>query len=280
MYYLLYNLESNNNSSKENLIKLYSEKYEGIESIIFNGLDFEKFSKSINKDDTIILSGGDGTINYFANLYKKYPFDANILYSADGTGNDFLRDIEKEGLIDLREYIKKLPTVTINGETRYFINNASFGIDGTVCEVADNYKKKGKKYDYTKIAAKLLLFKYKPTKAKIIIDGKEYNYKKVWLASVFNGRYVGGGMKIAPNQNRFDNNLSVVIIHKSRRIKTAIAFLSIFKGLHIKKYPQYVDIYKGNEITVEFDRPNAIQVDGDTTLNITSYSASRGEKHE
>ncbi|MBR6288931.1 MAG: hypothetical protein IKR19_06335, partial [Acholeplasmatales bacterium] len=65
MYYLLYNLEANNSSSKDNLIKLYSEKFEGITPIIFNGLDFESFSKTINKEDTIILSGGDGTINHF-----------------------------------------------------------------------------------------------------------------------------------------------------------------------------------------------------------------------
>ena len=280
MFYLLYNLESNSSSSKENLIKLYSDKFPGIKPIIFNGLDFKSFSSSLTKDDTVILSGGDGTINYFANTYKKYPFDARILYSADGTGNDFLRDIEKDGLIELDKYIKKLPIVKINDKESFFINNASFGIDGTVCEVADRLKATGKKYDYTKIARNLLLFKYKPCKAKIIVDGKEYNYKNVWLASCLNGRYVGGGMKIAPDQDRKSSELSCVIIHGRFRLRIAIAFKSIFSGLHVKKYPQYVDVIKGKEISVTFDRPNAIQVDGETTLNVTSYFAGRGEKDE
>ena len=30
---------------------------------------------------------------------------------------------------------------------------------------------------------------------------------------------------------------------------------------------------KGNEITVEFDRPTALQVDGETILGVTSYTA-------
>lgn len=275
MYYLLYNLESNNSSSKDNLIKLYSEKFQGIKPVIFNGLDFESFSKSINKDDKIILSGGDGTINYFANLYNKYPFEANILYSADGTGNDFLRDIEKENLVKINDYLIDLPIVSINDQERYFINNSSFGIDGTVCEIADKLKKKGKKVNYTKIAAKLLLFKYKPCNAKIIVDGKEYNYKKVWLASSLNGRYVGGGMKMAPNQDRFSDELSCIIIHGKNRLKIAIAFKTIFTGEHVKKYPQFVDVIKGMNIVVEFDRPNSIQVDGETTLNVTSYTAKK-----
>ncbi len=277
MYYLLYNLEANNSSSKDNLIKLYSEKFEGITPIIFNGLDFEKFSKSINNVDTIILSGGDGTINHFVNLYKKYPFEADILYSADGTGNDFLRDIEKDNLVRINEYINDLPKVIINNEERYFVNNSSFGLDGTVCEIADILKKKGKKINYTNIAAKLLLFKYKPTNAKVIVDGKEYNYKNVWLASSMNGRYVGGGMMLAPTQDRLGNELSCVVIHGKNRLKIAIAFKTIFTGEHIKKYPKYVDIIKGKNIYVEFDRPNSIQVDGEVTLNVTSYTAQRGD---
>lgn len=280
MYYLLYNLESNNSSSKDNLIKLYSEKFPGINPIIFNGLDFLEFKEKIKKEDTIILSGGDGTINYFANLYKKYPLECKILYSADGTGNDFLRDIEKENLVELNGYLSNLPKVKINDEEIYFINNSSFGIDGTVCEIADKLRKKNKKINYTKIAAKLLLFKYKPTDAKVIIDGKEYDYKNVWLASALNGRYVGGGMMMAPDQDRNSNELSCVIIHGKHRLKIAIAFKTIFKGLHAKKYPQYVDIIKGREISVTFNRPNSIQIDGETTLNITSYTAKRGDINE
>ena len=32
-------------------------------------------------------------------------------------------------------------------------------------------------------------------------------------------------------------------------------------------------VYSGSEITVEFDRPTPLQVDGETILNVTSYTA-------
>ncbi len=280
MNYLLYNLESNNSSSKDKLIKLYSEKFDNLKPIIFNNLDYDDFFNSLNENDIVILSGGDGTINYFANIYKKYKIKSKILYSPSGTGNDFYRDIEGNGLIELNKYLNNLPKVIINDKESYFINNASFGIDGTVCEVSDIKKKKNKKANYTRIALKLLLFKYKPKNAKVIVDGKEYNFKRVWLASTFNGRFVGGGMKIAPDQDRFSDELSCVIIHTSKRLRTLIAFKSIFKGIHNIKYPKFVTIIRGKEIKVTFDKPNAIQIDGEVTLNVTSYLAKKEKDNE
>ena len=34
-----------------------------------------------------------------------------------------------------------------------------------------------------------------------------------------------------------------------------------------------VDFFEGDEITVEFSRPNALQIDGETVLGVTSYTA-------
>ena len=34
-----------------------------------------------------------------------------------------------------------------------------------------------------------------------------------------------------------------------------------------------VAVHTGNEITVEFDQPTPLQIDGETVLNVTRYSA-------
>ena len=50
-------------------------------------------------------------------------------------------------------------------------------------------------------------------------------------------------------------------------------FPKIFKGEHIK----HTDIYEvklGHEIRVEFDKPCALQVDGETYLNVKYYTVS------
>ena len=49
-----------------------------------------------------------------------------------------------------------------------------------------------------------------------------------------------------------------------------MVFPKIFKGEHAK-YRKMVDFFVGDEITVEFDRPNALQIDGETILGVTKY---------
>ena len=87
------------------------------------------------------------------------------------------------------------------------------------------------------------------------------------------GRYYGGGMMVAPNQDRNDpeEKVTVVILHKAGKLKTLMVFPSIFKGEHIK-HTKMVDVISGHNIEVEFDRPTALQIDGETFVGITKYS--------
>lgn len=50
-----------------------------------------------------------------------------------------------------------------------------------------------------------------------------------------------------------------------------MVFPSIFKGEHIK-HKDVVSVYKGHNISVEFDSPHALQIDGETIKNVLSYS--------
>ena len=93
-----------------------------------------------------------------------------------------------------------------------------------------------------------------------------------------NGRFYGGGIMPTPDQSRDNNDtLSLMLFHGSNKFKTLIIFPSIFKGTHVK-HKECVTILKGKEITVEFDKPSALQVDGETFLNVTSYTAKAAVK--
>ena len=46
----------------------------------------------------------------------------------------------------------------------------------------------------------------------------------------------------------------------------------IFKGEHIK-HTKMVAVHTGREITVEFDRPTPLQIDGETIRDVTRYTA-------
>ena len=236
----------------------------------------------IEETDKLVICGGDGTLNRFLNLSEQLPVKCEIYHLPGGSGDDFAHDLGKENATDpfpITEYVKHLPTVEIKGKTCKFLNNVGFGIDGYCCEVGDELKKKSDKpVDYTGIAIKGLLFHYKPTTATVTVDGVKHTFKKAWLAPTMNGRYYGGGMNAVPDQDRLHNEtLSVMLFHGAGRIRTLIAFPSIFKGEHIK-HKKMVTILKGKEIKVEFDSPRSVQIDGETVLDVIEYTAYAPKK--
>ena len=235
----------------------------------------------LGEDDYIVLCGGDGTLNRFINETDGMDIACDILYFASGSGNDFAYDLghgKADKPYSIKKYLCDLPSVTVNGRTYKFINGVGYGIDGYCCEVGDKIRDEhpGQKVDYTSIAIKGLLFHYKPTSAKVTVDGVTRVYKKVWLTPTMHGRFYGGGMMPTPAQDRLggDGQLSTMIFYGSGKIKTLMIFPSLFKGEHIK-HTKHVDVLRGREITVEFDRPTALQIDGETVLGVTSYTAKQ-----
>ena len=222
------------------------------------------------------MVGGDGTINYLINHVDCEALTNKVYLLGNGSGNDFLNDIgEKPGKeILLNPYLKNLPTVYVNGLERKFINNMGFGIDGYCCEVADQIKAAtpNKKIDYTGIAIKGLLFHFKPCHAVIEVDGQTYEYDNVWLAPAMKGRYYGGGMMIAPGQDRRSDKLTVVVYMCRSKLKTLMKFPTIFEGKHVQ-FTDMTKVITGNKIHVRYSRPCAAQIDGDTVLNVTEYRA-------
>ena len=240
--------------------------------------DYAQFFASLKEGEGVIIVGGDGTINRFVNDTAELNITAPLYYYAAGTGNDFWMDIGKakgDKPVLLAPYIKDLPTVTVNGKNYKFINGVGYGIDGYCCEVGDAQKAAGNTdVNYTSIAIKGLLFHYKPADAEITVDGVTKKYKKVWIAPTMNGRLYGGGMMPTPAQDRLneERTLSVCVFHGSGKLKTLMIFPSLFKGEHIKKQ-KYVEVLSGKNVTVKFSKPCALQIDGETILNVTEYTA-------
>lgn len=279
MIHVLYNALAGNRSCGEQAQNLHS-LYKG-EEIVFRSmgqLNYAEYLPSLDENDSVIICGGDGTLNRFVNDTRGIEIKNKILYYAAGSGNDFLHDLGKEKgepPFPINDYIKNLPSVTVNGKESFFLNAVGFGIDGYCCEVGDKMREKqsGKPVNYTSIAIKGLLFAFKPANAEVVIDGVKKSYKKVWIAPAMNGRFYGGGMNAAPEQNRncADGKLSLVVWHGSNKLKTLMIFPSIFKGEHIK-HGECIDIIKADSATVKFSRPCALQIDGETVLGVTEYS--------
>lgn len=280
-YVVLFNAKANNENGEEKAKSLTSVlNSNNLEYVDITGIkNFEEFFSIYEKNQKFLIVGGDGTLNHFVNDCKEELIPDEIYYYPAGTGNDFWHDIGKK-MDDMPENIKKylvnLPTITIDGKVSKFINGVGYGIDGYCCEEADRIKATGstKEINYTGIAIKGLLFKFKPANAVVTIDGERHEFKKVWLAPMMNGRCYGGGMMPTPSQDRLnsEHTLSLLVWSGSGKISTLMNFPNIFKGEHLKK-AKMCKVFTGKEIVVEFDKPIAAQIDGETVLNVTKCVA-------
>lgn len=144
-----------------------------------------------------------------------------------------------------------------------------------MCELGDEIKQTRKtKVSYVMLALRLVLGRYHWTNATVTVDGETHHYKKVWIASALNGRYIGGGIKIAPDQNRLSETLCCIVWHDTGRFGTLLRLPSLLWGGHVKMKKK-CDVFFGRDITVEFERPCAIQLDGEVISGVTRYRARK-----
>ena len=277
--YVLYNPLSGNGKGEEDARLLEVVLPEPI--FFFNITkitNYSAFLSGLAADDCLIIAGGDGTLNRFVNDTAGIDIPQQILYFPIGNSNDFAREFGKQEYDDpfpVAEYLNELPTVEVKGKTYHFLNGVGFGLDGYCCEEGERLRKiPGKKVNYTSIAVKGLLLRFAARNATVTVDGREYTYNKVWIAPTMYGKYCGGGMIPVPEQDREnpEKSLSVMLLHGAGRLRTLRVFPGIFKVTHVK-HKDMVAIHTGHEITVEFDRPTPLQFDGETILNVTSYTA-------
>ena len=275
-YYILYNPLAGHGETRKNIDELKSHlDGECVEYNVTEITDYPGIVFSLQPEDKLVISGGDGTLNNFINSVDTDNITNEVLYYASGSGNDFLHDVNPDydgKPFIINQYLKNLPTVTVKGKTYRFINGIGYGIDGWCCEIGDQLKAKGKEVNYTSIAIKGLIYAYKPRNAKVTVDGKEYSFKKVWIAPTMNGRFYGGGMMPTPDQERLgDGRVTFMTFYGSGKLKTLSIFPSLFKGEHVK-HTECITSVKGENITVKFDTPCALQIDGETVLDVTEYS--------
>lgn len=282
-YSVLFNPKSCNGKGEESAHRLDQMSLDRVlEYVDMTAIhDFNQFVGALEAEDALIICGGDGTLNYFINHTAEGSFNNEMYYFPCGTGNDFYHDVSKDNtdnLIKINKYVKDLPKVTVKGQTYRFLNNVGFGIDGYCCQVGDEMRAAHKEnINYTAIAIKGLLGGFKPVTATVTVDGNTEKYNRVWLTPTMNGRFYGGGMMATPKQDRLreDRKVSVLLFYGKGKFKTLAAFPSIFQGEHVK-HTDMVKILEGNSVKVSFSKPCALQIDGETILDVTEYEVTTG----
>lgn len=230
--------------------------------------NYSAFLGGMDKDDYLVIVGGDGTLNRFANDTSGMEIPQEILYFPAGIRNDFARDMGKEVLsspFSVARYLKDLPWVEVKGKKYRFLNGVGLGVDAYSCQADREHKTAAdKKGNFAWTAMKNILFHFAPRNARITVDGQEYRYKNVWMASTRRGRFCGEGM------------LTLTVLCGSR-FRAAGVLPGVFQGEH-RKHSNVVVEHTGYEITVEFDVSTPLRMDGEIFADVMGYTARSEER--
>jgi YegS/Rv2252/BmrU family lipid kinase len=240
----------------------------------------ELVRKYVNRENYRVYAvGGDGTLNEVLNGMINSESCLGVIPS--GSGNDFIRSLYKGKLP------KNIIRDTINGDIkpidlakvddRYFINISSIGIDAEVVNNAKSIKRCpfiSGKIAYI-LSAIITIFMYKYRDIQLTIDSKEINIKNTLLA-LANGRYYGGGMKVAPDADLQDGLFDICAIEKLSRAKMFILFPKLIKGEHHQI--EEVTFYKGKKVTINSKEEVTVNIDGEIVKrkNVTFEIIPRG----
>jgi diacylglycerol kinase (ATP) len=243
------------------------------------------------KKVTIIVVGGDGTINEVVNGIGNFSSRARIGVIPGGSGNDFTRGYGIPRNPDmalpflLSEVNNVSPTFDLGkidlegGREHFFINSTGAGFDALISYEANQSKWKGllNRFSLGELVYVIILlkhlFSYKCTTIELWIDGKKHTFPDTWFVTVSNQPFYGGGMKISPHATANDGKLNITIVHRLSRLKLLVVFLSVFWGKHLKF--KEVNTFLAQKISIHSTEPIYVHSDGEhigsTPLQITVH---------
>jgi diacylglycerol kinase (ATP) len=207
------------------------------------GGDAERFaSEAIRKKCSyIVTAGGDGTLNEVVNGIGRRAREACVGILPLGTGNDFARTLGLPATVaENIEILLSGKTAAIDivrvrsDHTRYFVNVSAGGFSGIVDEkLTPEIKRTWGPLAYVRSAAAALseLHAYR---ARLVFDDKEEVSIDLYNVVIGNGRFVAGGLPIAPDADLRDGLLDVVLIPKRPAPEIALLAAEILLGKHLR----------------------------------------------
>ena len=213
--------------------------------------------------DTVILVGGDGTVNEGINGMAEKPFRPKVGIVPLGTVNDFARALNIP--LDPDEAIKLLGGTTtyadigkVNDE--YFTNVVAIGaIPKAVGEVTSEQKTKLGPVAYLMEGIRAV-FDHELFTLNLSYNGQDFD-KEVILFLVVLTNSVGGFTTISDEADVTDGLIHCFAIESSSTLKTLkIATNLLFGSL---KDDKNVDYFSTDKIHVTSSQPLELNVDGD-----------------
>ncbi len=226
----------------------------------------------------IIAVGGDGTMNEVVNGFfsngQLINTEAELAIFSHGTGGDLIRTLQItrgiEGFLEvLRKGQKRLIDVgevhfldeNLLQTNRYFLNVADVGLGGeTVARVNKQSKLLGGKLSFL-IGSVISILSYRNKVMSCEIDGELIFEGRLNSIMVANGRYIGGGMMIAPHAELDDGLFDVVCLGDFSTLMLLRHIPKLYKGTHLE-IPG-VTVHRGSSVIIKTLEKALLDIDGE-----------------
>lgn len=186
--------------------------------------------------EAIIVAGGDGTMSEVINAVG--GSEVAIIFAPCGTGNDFIRcmNIPKDPVQAIKKQLdapmRRLDYAKVND--RAFLNVCGAGFDVDVLRHLEAYRSKMSGMKAYLFALKDALKDYRPLDVMISVDDQPFEGKQLCILSIGNGKYFGGGMKVAPDAVPYDGILNIVMIRAIKKWVIPFLLPLFITGMHVK----------------------------------------------
>jgi diacylglycerol kinase (ATP) len=201
-----------------------------------------RFARTAIKNgcDLIVAAGGDGTLNEVVNGIGEKAGEVRIGLIPLGTGNDFARTLGLPN--DLKQSLeliragrtRAIDLVRVTSDrVRFFVNVSAGGFSGLVDEkLTPEMKSTWGPLAYIRSAAAALP-ELRAYVTRIALDEKETISENLYNVIVGNGRFVAGGIPIAPEAIPDDGLLDLVLIPERPVADLALLAPQILMGNHL-----------------------------------------------
>ncbi len=149
--------------------------------------------------------------------------------------------------------------------TRYFLNEASFGLSGLIVDWVNRQAKRfGPKTSFA-LGSLGAIARWPTTAAIVRVDGREVHRGPISLVLAANGRFCGAGMKMAPDAECDDGLFDLVVVAGLSRPRLIWNLPSLYSGQHIG-HP-VVSVHRGTRIEAEAlgEEVAPLDVDGEAS---------------
>ena len=226
----------------------------------------------------LIAVGGDGTINEVVNGMMRGQQERDMTCTLGilncGSGSDLARTLklprklkdQLQGIMDgaVRNIdLGRVKYINPMGqwEERYFANECSLGISGAVVKNLNPQWKRFHPSLAFAIAALRQLNNYGGVEVDISTNGLAAQRKEILGIMMANGRFAGGGMKLAPRADLSDRMLDVLTVDDMGFIRRLLTFGQIYFGQHLNNSKTHYQTAQHISIQTKYHLP--LELDGE-----------------